>query len=105
MTNAFEDIENWVPTQAGSKDLISACGNFRLYGGFGILGKGASLTRQFELPPHKSVEVSFKLFKIDSWDNEKFLMYFDGEPVFSESYQWSQGTDLCGNSLAKQWKE
>jgi hypothetical protein len=79
MTNQFEDIESWVPSFAASKDLITSCGGNRLYGGFGVFGRSSSITRIFQLPPHNGVLVKFKLFKIDSWDNERFFLYFDGE--------------------------
>ena len=34
---------------------------------------------------------------MDSWDNEKFLVYVDDKAVFDKNYQVAQGENLCNN--------
>jgi hypothetical protein len=43
-----------------------------------LFGKGASVTRKFELKPHYKLKVKFMYAKIDSWDAEKFFLKVDG---------------------------
>lgn len=64
--------------RAHSDKAFNSCGNTRLVGGFGILGSGSSLVKEFALPPHSSVTVRFELYKIDSWDQEDFYVLIDG---------------------------
>lgn len=61
----------------------------RLLGGYGVLGKQSSLFKELRLPPHYSVQMKFNLFKIDSWDNEAFLLFVDGTNVMKKAYTYS----------------
>ena len=48
---------------------------------------GISLVmKRFVLPAHSSVKMSFKLMKIDSWDNEAFIVYADDKELAKRVY-------------------
>lgn len=78
MTNEFSEIEEWKVSYAATDKLITACGDDRMLGGYGVFGKSAVVTKLFKLPPHKAISIKFKLYKIDSWDNHHFFAYVDG---------------------------
>ena len=42
-----------------------------MFGGFGVFGKGAAVSKKFTLPPHYRLKIKMAFVKIDSWDNEK----------------------------------
>ncbi len=52
-----------------------------MYGGFGHFGHGVHIDKTFSgIPPHQMLLIKFKLFKIDSWDKERFCISFDLKP-------------------------
>lgn len=65
-----------------NNNVYTSCDGTRLYGGYRVFGQGSSATLFLELPSHFQVTIQFTLYKIDSWDNEVFLMYVDGKQVY-----------------------
>lgn len=49
-----------------------------MIGGFGVFGKNSALVKHFRLPPHYEMKLKLNLFKIDSWDKERFFISVDG---------------------------
>lgn len=76
--------------------MVTSCGSVRLLGGYKVLGKGATVYKQFKLPAHYAVRVQFKLMKIDSWDNHDFFLYADGVDIYKNRYHYTTGTQQCG---------
>lgn len=61
-----------------------------------MFGAGAAVGTKINLQPHYEVTLSFNLFKVDSWDNEVFLVYADGTQVYSEYFSLTDGSQMCG---------
>jgi hypothetical protein len=78
-TQRFTDSDGWTVNSPFQATIITACAGQRLLGGYKVFGKGSSIVKYITLPPHYEVSIKFKLYKIDSWDNEKFLLYVDGQ--------------------------
>ena len=50
-----------------------------MLGGFNVFGKGAYAKKNFsDLPKHNKAVISFRFFKIDSWDGEAFIVKVNG---------------------------
>lgn len=64
--------------------MFTACSDVRIFGGYRVFGNKSSAVLYLELPPHWMVRVKFTLYKIDSWDNEHFLVYVDGKEMFAK---------------------
>lgn len=77
--NAFTNAGDWTVTNAQSKDPITSCDGKRLLGGYHVFGNNhGSVTLFKALPPHFQVRVKFTLYLLDSWDNEEFKLFIDG---------------------------
>lgn len=93
MTNSFGEIDNWVTSGVTTSQVITACGNNRIYGGYGVFGAGAATTRLLtDLPPHSQISIAFTLYRIDKWDNARFLIYVDGVQSFTSVTPTTLGT-------------
>jgi hypothetical protein len=67
----FQQLDGWVLSGAYSSTVFTTCGSIRLFGGFGVFGKGSSATRLLtHLPRHTKAVISWTWAQIDSWDNE-----------------------------------
>jgi len=51
---------------------------------------------KLNLQPHYEVTISFNFYKVDSWDNEVFLVYVDGTQVYNEYFSLTDGSEICG---------
>ncbi len=91
MLSYFDDFENgagyWI---SGSTDESDAA-----YGG--ILGPYSgsdgeeAISRVYDLRSgYDYAVIEFDMHAIDSWDNEEFVIYIDGEPVSSTRFNWQQ---------------
>jgi hypothetical protein len=60
--------EGWL--QEGGKDSSYTCAGVNVYGGFTNFGRGAKVTKKFDLPPHYRIKVKLMYWKFASWDNE-----------------------------------
>ena len=70
---------NW---QRGYK-LNSTCGKFsKIAGGYNIIGKGATIYRQANLPEHTGIKVDFDLILIDEWTGSTIYVFLDGIQVW-----------------------
>ena len=47
--------------------------------------------------------MSLDFIKIDSWDNEEATVLIDGVPVWSQTFIYSEGTNLCETGSAATW--
>ncbi|CAD8105868.1 unnamed protein product [Paramecium primaurelia] len=102
-------LEGWTLDGEGKAEA-NECAGVQLFGGFGKLGRKANLWKRFtNLPPHFQVKVKVQMWKIDSWDNELFLMEIDDQEKFRQAFAYNEGVDLCGvDTGAKQgegWAE
>lgn len=68
--------EGWQVENA--KAGTTSCSGVDIFGGFGLFGKGAKITKTFSLPVHNSILIRLQFWKIDSWDNEYARVYVDG---------------------------
>jgi len=48
------------------------------------------------------VTITFTIFAIDSWDNEFFFVYADGNEIVKEKFIYNTGAKVCGNA---KWKD
>jgi hypothetical protein len=89
----FNSAEGWTAVWAENTNQITMCGSYQLFGGYGVFGRYATISKTFTgLPPHYAIQVSFILMKIDSWDNEQFFLYVDGTIASQKQYMYDQGT-------------
>ena len=68
------------------------CGEYKMLGGFNMFGKGTILTKFITLPPHYLVRVNFNMFKINSWGDEDFVVYLDGDLVYRSTFNTGTGS-------------
>lgn len=57
--NTFVGLDGWNIVLPYDENGITSCGGTRLLGGFGVIGKGSSLVKQIDLPPHSGVDIRF----------------------------------------------
>ncbi|CAD8096037.1 unnamed protein product [Paramecium sonneborni] len=76
------------------------CGGVPLIGGFNKFGQKLSLSKTIKLRPHYKIRLLVLWAKIDSWDNEKAQILFDGKEIWSKNYNINDGyiNKICGNS-------
>lgn len=92
MTNYYTASDNWVTTDTNSTAVVSACGQDRIYGGFGIFGARASSTYMLNnLPPHSEIRMRFKLYVVGSWDRYNITLTVSGIETFDDLSIVSQG--------------
>lgn len=41
------------------------------------MGSGGYITKTFKIPPHTRLRLQVLVYKVDSWDNEKFIIEVD----------------------------
>lgn len=72
------DIAGWTINKPKSKNLITTCGKDQMFGGYNVFGVGSSAILNVDLNPHYEITIALNFFKLDSWDNEVFLLFVDG---------------------------
>ena len=75
-----------------SKEKLSTCGsNDNMFlGGHCNLG-GEEVFKNFtEIPSHSMIRVTANFHFFDKWEGEEAFMYFNGQPVWSDSYKWCE---------------
>ena len=82
---------------------MTRCGNNRVFGGAGRLGKNSAVQRTFTgLPNHTSLRVTGTYFLIDCWEKGKqFFIRVDGRTIVTRDvYHWVNlnVTNICGDS-------
>jgi hypothetical protein len=100
--NEFSDAPGWVTINQQTSGMFTACKDVRIFGGYRVFGNKSSAVLYLELPPHYSVRVKFTMYKIDSWDNEQFLVYGDGLEVFAKQFAITENSNICG---VDSWKD
>ncbi|CAK59325.1 unnamed protein product (macronuclear) [Paramecium tetraurelia] len=99
------DNDGWLMHGNNGNVFNSTCGTKSLFGGFNILGAGASVSKIISLPAHFKVRVSLEFWKIDSWDEEILYIILDNN-VTTDHWYWSTGDMICGNvPYWSEWKE
>lgn len=79
MEDTFESVEGWTYIDNGhDANRVSQCAGKSLLGGYNVFSTHDVQKTYNNLPRHTHVFVSFKLYAIDTWDNEKFLTAVDG---------------------------
>jgi hypothetical protein len=54
-----------------------------MFGGYGVFGVGAVISKVFSgLPSHNTMVVRMQFWKIDSWDSEIAFLYLDGKIIW-----------------------
>ncbi|CAD8181855.1 unnamed protein product [Paramecium octaurelia] len=102
--DSFVDSEGWAVKYASQS--IGNCSITKLFGGYGVFGKNTIITNLINLPAHYAIKITFEFWKMDSWDNEYFYMYFDQNLIFSKQYGTSDtNQNLCGSQTAKIYHE
>ncbi len=80
-----------------SDNRTSLINGDRVLGGFNLFGLGAYTQKTFTLSGNQTaVDISLDFWKGDSWDNEHFYVYVDGNLLFDQSYMYYQGTQITG---------
>lgn len=99
MVNEFVGWGGWSFYGPENKNsLIQKCGTETIFGGYGKMGNWAYVVKNFyELPIHTAVEVTLKLFFVDTWDGETFYVQIDyqNKILLTNNYRDHSG-DVCG---------
>lgn len=73
----------------------------RLLGGYNVFGAGASTSKTYTLSSlaHTQARVMLNYIKLDTWDDEVAHVQLDGQTLFSQSINYTQGpSNQCGSS-------
>ncbi len=87
----FDDFENgssgWIGaiTDASDEWFGGILGPYSGSGGAEIVSRTYDLLSGYDY-----AVVEFDLHAIDSWDNEQFVMFVNGDPITSQTFQWGQ---------------
>ncbi|CAD8190167.1 unnamed protein product [Paramecium pentaurelia] len=87
--------EGWLIEVPHSTTLFQKCGNETMFGGFSTFSSDTLITQNSSLPPHYQVKVSFKYWKIDSWNDEWVYIFFD-DKLKKEKFNLTEGYHVCG---------
>lgn len=93
-----------------SEDDISNCGTSPdLFLGGHCKFSSEVVSKTFDLPEHKYLQIQFNFHFLDRWEAESAYLKIDGEYVWSESYQacnnlhsdlcMYKGIDVCGDDF------
>ncbi|CAD8098325.1 unnamed protein product [Paramecium primaurelia] len=88
--------EGWHIEVPHSTTLFQKCGNETMFGGFSTFSNDTLITYNSSLPPHYQVKVSFKYWKIDSWNNEWVYIFFD-DKLKKEMFNLTEDYQVCGH--------
>jgi hypothetical protein len=108
--DAFASGTDGWSSSLGAELRTMSCGSLgQVLGGFGRLGAGAWLSKNYDLSnqQHNRVELEFTFIKIDSWDEEEAMAFVDGEQVWSQVFpndgmQAEQQQQHCGQDWAEE---
>ncbi|CAD8134355.1 unnamed protein product [Paramecium octaurelia] len=75
-------------------DNFFTCSDAAVFGGPKTFGKGAIVTRQFQLPPHFQIKVQVEVWKFDAWDTQRQFFYLDNY-LWETMWTGSDGTKRC----------
>ena len=72
------------------------CASKSIVGGYQAFYYQQSMSKQYTLPNHSSIQVIFTLYLIDSWNAQYFDISFDSTLVSNVPYSTSSSTNICG---------
>ncbi|MFV1874263.1 hypothetical protein [Nioella sp.] len=85
----FDDFENGAGFWFGGVTDASEAAYGGLLGPYGGSSGAEIVTRTYDLMSgYDAAVIEFDLHAIDSWDNEEFIMFVDGNPISSHSFAW-----------------
>ncbi|CAD8148553.1 unnamed protein product [Paramecium pentaurelia] len=90
-------LDGWTIQGSLSKaqaDNFFTCSDATVFGGPKVFGKGAIVTRQFQLPPHFQIKISVEVWKFDAWDTQRQFFYLDNY-LWETMWTGSDGTKRC----------
>lgn len=75
--DSAQTADGWTVSNADAKG--TSCAGIQIFGGYGVFGKGATVSKVFSsIPTHNKLVVRFQFWKLDSWDNEQAQLIVDG---------------------------
>ncbi|EGR30872.1 hypothetical protein IMG5_122030 [Ichthyophthirius multifiliis] len=98
--NNFTSAPGWlnIANNADVSSKISNCGGSNIFGGYNQLSREDVYKVYKNVPLHTNVRIFFKLFAIDSWDNEAFRIFIDDVQVVPQVAPFQQTSKICGVS-------
>ncbi|EGR30342.1 hypothetical protein IMG5_134320, partial [Ichthyophthirius multifiliis] len=97
-------VQGWNVTPALST-VTSKCGPYALLGGYNVFGQNTVASKTYSvLTKHNTIKISFKLFFIDTWDKEDFIVWVDDQVVgkVTKSETWGGQQNICGWDASKE---
>jgi hypothetical protein len=94
-------------TTGWSDNNRTQCGSYGwLHGGYSVFG-ASDVTSTLTLSgvAHTQLRFATTFVKVDSWDNEVATLFLDGTQRWTQGYFWQNGSSICGNPNAPEWKE
>ncbi|CAD8213932.1 unnamed protein product [Paramecium pentaurelia] len=92
----MSEAQYWTAEGVKTQNLIYDCAGSFLYGGYGIFGVGAKISKQLELPPHTKIKFNIDIWKLDDWYEEYIQIIIDEQIYKSQLLYYSQGSQICG---------
>ena len=87
----FDDFENGAGFWIGGSTDSSQDAFGGILGPYGGSNGDEVVTRTFDLlSGYEYAVVEFDMYAIDSWDNEEFIIFVDGNPVSAYNFNWQQ---------------
>ncbi|CAK72298.1 unnamed protein product (macronuclear) [Paramecium tetraurelia] len=90
-------LDGWTIQGSLSKaqtDNFFTCSGASVFGGPKAFGKGAIVTKQFQLPPHFQIKIQVEVWKFDAWDTQRQFFYLDNY-LWETMWTGSDGTKRC----------
>ena len=82
-----------------SPNITSNLGGNVILGGYGVFGAGVVARKDYVLQSGQStITIDFDFYRIDSWDNERFIVEANGTTLASNVYNFSGGTHNIGGN-------
>ncbi|CAD8200579.1 unnamed protein product [Paramecium octaurelia] len=92
----FDDLKGWELHERQDPIYFTSCMGASLVGGFRVMGTGGYITKTFQIPPHKNLRLQVVIYKIDSWDNEKFTIEVDDAQIWTHNWFVETNFNYCG---------
>ncbi|CAD8215300.1 unnamed protein product [Paramecium octaurelia] len=87
--------EGWHIENNRSNLIFTICDNQTLFGGYNTFAINTLITYNSSLPPHYKIKISFKFWKIDSW-NDEWLYIFIDDQIIQQKFAMREGYPICG---------
>ncbi|CAD8130979.1 unnamed protein product [Paramecium sonneborni] len=96
------DANGWILSNNYNEKIFTTCKSSLLFGGYNAFGTNTIVSKQFNMPPHYKINITFEFWKIDCWDTE-FAYIITEDTFWSRSYTCTQGEQQCGGAVG--WDE